>query len=145
MSIIYSWLRALTGHILETCGIILHTLSIIAASRIFNRPVMNSTHLEDLLNGPALSPPPGVTPQLDNPPSYRAATTVIPTLCLTIATLSVAMRVYTRVRIINVVNIADCKHLPHTSPHYCGYVLIFVLDSLVIAWVIMSTPTISTF
>ena len=94
---------------------------------------MDSTQLEALLNGPALAPPPGVTPQLNNPPSYRAATTAIPTVCLIVATLAVSMRVYTRARIIRVVNIADCTHLDFTVLFQMH--INIIIDSLILGLV----------
>ncbi|OTA88098.1 hypothetical protein M434DRAFT_53738, partial [Hypoxylon sp. CO27-5] len=48
----------------------------------------------------ALSPPPGVVPQLDNPPNRRAVAISVPTVCLVVSTLAIAMRLYTRIRII---------------------------------------------
>ncbi|KAI2629150.1 hypothetical protein GGS26DRAFT_115623 [Hypomontagnella submonticulosa] len=68
---------------------------------------MDPAKLQALLNGPALAAPPGETYQLDNPPNYRTATTAITTVCLAVATLSVAIRMYTRIRIVHQVNIAD--------------------------------------
>ncbi|KAJ2985762.1 hypothetical protein NUW58_g5360 [Xylaria curta] len=67
----------------------------------------DSTHLQALLDGPALAPPPGVIPQLDNPPSYRTATTVIPIVAITVTTLSLAMRTYTKVSILRKVDLGD--------------------------------------
>ncbi|KAI2779219.1 hypothetical protein F4815DRAFT_500560 [Daldinia loculata] len=63
--------------------------------------------LEALLNGPALAPPAGVIPQFDNPPSHRTASIAIPTACLIVSTTLVAMRLYTSIRIIRQVDIAD--------------------------------------
>ncbi|KAI0843734.1 hypothetical protein F5Y06DRAFT_10101 [Hypoxylon sp. FL0890] len=60
-----------------------------------------------LLNGPALSPPTGVTPQLDNPPNCEAAAKAVPIICLLVSTLAMAMRLYTRSRIIRQMNITD--------------------------------------
>lgn len=65
--------------------------------------------LEALLNGPALAPPAGVIPQFDNPPSHRTASIAIPTACLIVSTTLVAMRLYTSIRIIRQVDIADCQ------------------------------------
>ncbi|KAK4112254.1 hypothetical protein N656DRAFT_681748, partial [Canariomyces notabilis] len=48
----------------------------------------------------ALKPPPGVVPQLDNPPAYRTASTALPVVCLVVATLGLAMRLYTRIRVL---------------------------------------------
>ncbi|KAI0121425.1 hypothetical protein F4776DRAFT_630805 [Hypoxylon sp. NC0597] len=68
---------------------------------------LNSVEPEALLNGPALSPPPGVIPQLDNPPSNRATAISVPIVCLVVSTLAMAMRLYTRIRIIRHMSITD--------------------------------------
>jgi hypothetical protein len=76
---------------------------------------LNPEQLEALLNGPALKPPPGVVPQLDNPPAYRTASTALPVVCLVVATLGLAMRLYTRIRVLRQVNLADCECFSPTA------------------------------
>ncbi|KAF2682316.1 hypothetical protein K458DRAFT_57001 [Lentithecium fluviatile CBS 122367] len=44
----------------------------------------------------ALPPPPGVEPNFDDPPSQLSANIALHTVCLTAATLAVAIRLYTR-------------------------------------------------
>lgn len=44
----------------------------------------------------AIPPPPGVTPNIIDPPSQRSGNIALHTVCLTLATAAVAMRVYTR-------------------------------------------------
>ncbi|KAM5447045.1 hypothetical protein MaudCBS49596_006226 [Microsporum audouinii] len=44
----------------------------------------------------AIPPPPGVTPNIIDPPSQWAGNIALHTVCLTLATAAVAMRVYTR-------------------------------------------------
>ncbi|KAI1820012.1 hypothetical protein F4861DRAFT_94940 [Xylaria intraflava] len=63
--------------------------------------------LDALLDGPALAPPPGVVPQLDNPPSMHVTGLVVPIVTLVISTLTVAIRMYTQTRIIRKVTISD--------------------------------------
>ncbi|KAK3934314.1 hypothetical protein QBC46DRAFT_400152 [Diplogelasinospora grovesii] len=47
----------------------------------------------------AYPPPPGVTPNFDDPPSQIPGGIALHTVCLTLVTAAVAMRVYTRTRI----------------------------------------------
>lgn len=65
--------------------------------------------IQELLNGPALAPPPHVTPNLVNPPNlnnYWIATLVI---CIFISTLTVFTRMYTKIFIAHKVAWADCE------------------------------------
>lgn len=64
--------------------------------------------LEALLNGPAQAPPAGITSQLDNPPNHRAASSAVLITCLIVTSIAVAMRLYTKVRVIRKLDIADC-------------------------------------
>jgi hypothetical protein len=45
---------------------------------------------------PAFPPPPGVIPNFVNPDSQDTATIVLHTVCLTLTTFFIVMRVYTR-------------------------------------------------
>ena len=66
--------------------------------------------LEALLNGPALAPPAGVIPQLEHPPSLQKAANAVPILCLVLTTLAILMRMYTKIRVIHEVLLADCLY-----------------------------------
>ena len=55
----------------------------------------------DLSTIPGLKPPPGVQPNLANPPgSYRIAGVVTVSLCLAFSTFFVAARLYTKVHVL---------------------------------------------
>ncbi|KAL2036380.1 hypothetical protein N7G274_010901 [Stereocaulon virgatum] len=45
---------------------------------------------------PALMPPPGLVPNFVNPPSHNTTNTILHSICLTLVTLFLAMRLYTR-------------------------------------------------
>ncbi|KAI0377393.1 hypothetical protein F5Y04DRAFT_285032 [Hypomontagnella monticulosa] len=60
---------------------------------------LSPEELENLLNGPALAPPPGVVPQFDNPPNHWILSRGAIIACLTITTVAVATSLYTRIRI----------------------------------------------
>ncbi|KAE8414778.1 hypothetical protein BDV36DRAFT_236484 [Aspergillus pseudocaelatus] len=51
-------------------------------------------------NWPAATPPPGVVPNFDNPPSQRTAIIVLQTIFLTLTVLAVSTRIYVRTCII---------------------------------------------
>ena len=70
---------------------------------------LSPEQLQAVLNGPALHPPPGVTPELDHPPSSSTETAAVLIVCLSIASVAVLMRVFTKTRIIRQVTFADCE------------------------------------
>ncbi|KAI1103638.1 hypothetical protein F4804DRAFT_352796 [Jackrogersella minutella] len=61
---------------------------------------LSPEQLETLLNGPAGTPPPGVIPQLDDPPNHSVAAISVIIISIVVATLATAMRLYTKARII---------------------------------------------
>lgn len=65
--------------------------------------------LEQLLEGPGLQPPPGVLPDFIHPQSQSAANLACNILCLTVATLCVAIRLYTRFVITRSHGWEDCE------------------------------------
>lgn len=65
--------------------------------------------LQKLLNGPGMAPPPGVKPNFVNPPNLEKEFYIDLILCLTISVLVVAMRMWTKVRVMRKVMIEDCK------------------------------------
>ena len=65
--------------------------------------------IQNQLDGPALAPPPGVTPNFVNPPSFFTFSVVVVTLCLLFSTLAICMRMYTKLYIIRRVVLEDCK------------------------------------
>ena len=72
--------------------------------------------MEQLLEGPGLEPPPGVIPNFVSPPSQKAANVACQSVCLTLATFCVFIRMYTRFFIIRSHGWEDC-----TSPQgECG-------------------------
>lgn len=73
---------------------------------------MDQSLLEALLDGPASAPPKGQTSNLDNPTEYVEVSYFVLIFTIVVATLSVAVRVYTRLRITKNFDIADCKQPP---------------------------------
>jgi hypothetical protein len=57
---------------------------------------LSSEALAELLAQPALSPPPGVTPDFDNPPNSNCLAWFVTTLCMVIATLCLFLRLFSR-------------------------------------------------
>ena len=60
-------------------------------------------------NFSAIPPPPGLTSNYINPPSKAVWGTVTTSVCLTVATLLVAMRLYTKLRVLRNLGLDDCK------------------------------------
>ena len=68
-----------------------------------------SEQLQVLLNGPAGTPPVGITPNFDGPPNLNAFVTLTLTFCVTFTTLAVFMRMYTKLFLIRSIAYEDCK------------------------------------
>ena len=64
-------------------------------------------------NFSAIPPPPGLTSNYVNPPSKAIWGTVTTSVCLTVATLLVAMRIYTKLKVLKNPGWDDCKR--HTN------------------------------
>lgn len=69
---------------------------------------MSQSQIE-LLQGPALTPPPGVTSNFDNPYSLRPAADAVKIVTTILATLAIFIRGYTKWRIIREVHLEDCR------------------------------------
>lgn len=74
----------------------------------------------------AIPPPLGVEPNFTNPTSQRDANIALHTVCLTLATASVALRLYTRVFITKTsLGVDDGKfrvaYFRHTAATYSSY------------------------
>lgn len=70
---------------------------------------MNQSQLDALLDGPALAPPPGIEPNLVNPPDKIVASYLVTCFSLAISTLAVLVRMYTRAFVVKQVNFPDCE------------------------------------
>ena len=69
---------------------------------------MTPAQLQALLDGPAESPPPGVIPNFVDPPSIYPQIIVTLVLTLCISTLALAIRTYTKLRVIKAWHLEDC-------------------------------------
>ena len=65
--------------------------------------------LKQLLDEPAIDPPPGVTSSLDNPPNIDTVCYLTFSLCVGFASLAVAIRMYTKHFIIHSITYDDCE------------------------------------
>ena len=71
------------------------------------------------LTMPAMAPPAGVVPNFTNPPNHRAIGDTILGLIFPVMTLCVAMRIYTRARVLHQLGITDCLHYLKPSNITC--------------------------
>ncbi|KAI0120259.1 hypothetical protein F4776DRAFT_245179 [Hypoxylon sp. NC0597] len=62
---------------------------------------------EEILDGPALTPPPGITPNLDNPSNNNALAVAIITLSLAIMTIAISLRAYAKIFVARKVFLED--------------------------------------
>ena len=65
--------------------------------------------LQALLNGPAGAPPSGTVPDFVNPSSLLYGVIVTLILTLSVSTIALATRIYTKLRLIKSLDIEDCK------------------------------------
>ena len=85
---------------------------------------------------PGLKPPPGVLPNFVNPPeSYQNTIVATMAVCLAVATLASAARLYTNVRIVKSVAMEDCM----TSIALQVFSADRLIDACYLAWVRMSS------
>ncbi|KAI1110619.1 hypothetical protein F5Y14DRAFT_465334 [Nemania sp. NC0429] len=91
-----------------------------------------------LLDGPSIPPPPGVTPQLDNPPNMNATSYTWTNVSLTIATLAIVLRAYSRLFCTRKVFIEDFLAFAGygllIAYHYCIYQMINGVGLFVHQW-----------
>lgn len=75
---------------------------------------MSPEELDALLAAPALAPPPGVTPNFDNPSRHNDYAWGITTVCMVVATLCLFLRWYVRIWLDRRVRMEDgtLNHLP---------------------------------
>lgn len=70
---------------------------------------ITSMNLTDPSNTPALAPPPGVTSNFVNPESLLTYVIVTIALCLTLTTVTIGLRIFTKVHIAKAMHWDDCE------------------------------------
>ena len=65
-------------------------------------------YIEAILNRPAYTPPPGVQPNFDNPANLDTIIIIIKTIALTLTTLAILIRIYTRHHLSHSMGYDDC-------------------------------------
>ena len=68
-----------------------------------------------LLEGPALTPPPGIRPNLDDPPNRNVLTYGVLFTCAGFAAIIVAVRLYAKAFCNRRVDVEDCEYTQHTD------------------------------
>ncbi|KAL6715498.1 hypothetical protein ACLMJK_006459 [Lecanora helva] len=68
---------------------------------------LTPARLQELLNGPAGTPPTGVLPKFDDPPSLKKYLVVTLVLCITVTSLSLFLRMYTKIFLIRSIAYED--------------------------------------
>ena len=88
--------------------VILSIPTLMENNTAFGTPKQIQQELEALLNGPASTPPAGMQPKFDDPPNLNTIIYVTKTIALTLTTLAVFIRVYTRHVLIRSMGYDDC-------------------------------------
>ncbi|KAJ8105749.1 hypothetical protein OPT61_g9993 [Boeremia exigua] len=89
---------------------------------------MNQSTIDALLDGPALAPPPGVTPNFVNPANLSHPELAV--LQLTLATLVVWMRIYTKLRVLKRMLAEDYWLITAWVAFVGFHGLVFLLEAL---------------
>lgn len=69
---------------------------------------MSAEELHAILDAPAMAPPSGVIPNFIDPPNLQHRVIVALTLCITLSTLTVILRICTKFFIVRKTTIDDC-------------------------------------
>lgn len=69
-----------------------------------------------ILNGPAATPPEGVSPDFADPTNGNREALAVIVLCFVLSTLELLGRVYSRVFLVKKLHIEDCASSVYTNP-----------------------------
>ena len=87
------------------------SLDRMASPATASTPEQSMPAFQALLNAPARTPPPGVTPDFNHPPNLAFYVPLTVTLCIGLSTLAIFMRMYTKLFLIRSRALEDCKYL----------------------------------
>lgn len=91
---------------------------------------LSPEQLQRLLSGPAGTAPTGVIPNFDDPANLNVYVILTITICITLATVVVLLRMYTKIFITRSLANEDCKLLS-----FAFAMILKPLDVILIAWV----------
>ena len=74
-------------------------------------PSLPPINIEALLNGPGLAPPHGVIPNFIHPSGQQGVIIAANAICVAIATISLLIRMYTKVFLVKRYGWEDCESL----------------------------------
>jgi hypothetical protein len=77
----------------------------------------SGTQMPDLTKIPAAPPPPGVKSNFNNPDNYKTQNIILHSIVLSLVTLAVLMRVYTRAFVKKTFGVDDCELRCCYEPH----------------------------
>ncbi|KAI0521453.1 hypothetical protein F5B22DRAFT_573897 [Xylaria bambusicola] len=89
---------------------------------------LSPAELQALLNGPGLTPPPGVTPNLDNPPNKATLARCVIGVFLTLGSIFVLLRVYGVLFVLKKRYMSDCLMVPAYGL-YLGFTILLLTQS----------------
>lgn len=93
-------------------------------------PYLPAAEQQALLDGPALAPPAGVVSNFDNPPNNNGLAQGVIATCITVATLCLVARVYTKLFCVRKFKLEDCNSL---GPPYLRTTLLTIIQDLTCA------------
>lgn len=93
---------------------------------IYDFPNLSTAVQQQILDGPAMEPPEGVTPDFSKPESRRVVAIAVSAVCLTLVVISSAIRLYSRLVIVKKMRLEDCRSHIHGIEYHilCSPVLL---------------------
>jgi hypothetical protein len=80
---------------------------------LYNFPNLSPEAQQAILDGPGMEPPEGVTPDFSKPENRPAVAIAVASVCITLVTLSVILRAYSRIIIVKKMRLEDCRSHIH--------------------------------
>lgn len=84
-----------------------------------NFPSYPAAVQEKILDGPAMTPPDGVTPNFDHPSNLNTTALAVAVVCISLAVVAALLRFYSRLIVGKQLHLEDCgsPDLPHLLFH----------------------------
>lgn len=76
--------------------------------RLLQFPNLSSEEQQEILDGPGLTPPKGVTPNLNDPENHNGVAIAVSVVCICLVTTTILIRIYSRLFIVKKWNFEDC-------------------------------------
>lgn len=90
-------------------------------SSIYDFPNLPLAVQQAILNGPAETPPYGITPDFTNPANRNGVALAVIVICISLTGLALLCRVYSRAFLVKRLHIEDCPFLTNLRRLYLAF------------------------